>query len=71
MFASLLTAATPYCSVHGQLFIASLQVWLPLQLPPVHSSGDHPERTDVACPECDALALRTPKAPLPDFYTGA
>ena len=69
MFASPRTRATPYCSVHGQLFLVPLQAWLPVPRTHVHSFGGPPALTEVACPTCEALALRTLKAQFPALYT--
>jgi len=69
MFASTRTRATPYFSVHGQLFLEAPQAWLPVPRTHVHSFGGPPALTEVACPTCEALALRTLKAQFPALYT--
>ena len=62
------TRTTPYCSVHGQLFVAPLQTWLPVPRPHVYAWGDPLALTEGACPTCEALALRSLKAQFPALY---
>ena len=69
MFASPRPRATLYCSVHGQLFCAPLQAWLPVPCPHVHAVVGPAALTEVACPTCEALALRTLQAQFPALYT--
>ena len=69
MFARTLPTATPYCSIHGKLFLESLQTWCSLQSTHIPSPWGNPELTEAPCDECMMLARRTFKAQFPSLYT--
>jgi hypothetical protein len=69
MFTSTLPTATPYCSIHGKLFLESLQTWCPLQSTHLPSPWGNPELTEAPCDACMLLARRTFKAQFPSLYT--
>gem|GEM_PF-1746064 len=69
MFASTPSSATPFCSIHGKLFLESLQAWCSLQSTYIPSLCGHLELTEAPCDECMMLARRTFEAQFPKLYT--
>jgi hypothetical protein len=69
MFARTPSTATPYCSIHGKLFLESLQAWCSWQSTHLPSLGGNPELTEAPCDECMMLARRIFKAQFPTLYT--
>jgi hypothetical protein len=69
MFASMLPTAIPYCSIHGKLFLESLQAWCSWRSTNIPSSYGHPELAEAPCDECMRLARRTFQAQFPSLYT--
>ena len=69
MFASTPSTAIPYCSIHGKLFLESVQAWCSLQSTHIPSLYGNPKLTEAPCDECMMLAHRTFKAQFPTLYT--
>jgi hypothetical protein len=68
MYTSSLPTATKYCSIHGKLFMGSLQAWCTLQSGYVPSPGGKSTLIEAPCDECMRLARRTFKAQFPNLY---
>src|SRR5262245_49039869 len=65
MFASTPSTAIPYCSIHGKLFLESVQAWCSLQSTHIPSLYGNPKLPEAPCDECMTLGHRTFTAQLP------